>query len=80
MRRVYILQLCGVINEGVTLATLFHSEPTVVTDKSDNFSFKLELPTCIHPPSITPLFLMKEGAKQVALILMKNSHFNRTPL
>ena len=25
-------------------------------------------------------FLRKEGAKQAALILMKNSHFNRTPL
>ena len=44
------------------------------------FFIKWERPTCSHPHSSTPLFWRKEGAKQAALILMKNSHFNRTPL
>ena len=51
---------------------------TVGSYKSDNFSLKWELPTCSHPPSSNPLFWRKEGAKQAALLLMKNSHFNRT--
>ena len=32
---------------------------------------------CCHPPSRTPLFWRKEGAKQAAFILMKISHFYR---
>ena len=53
---------------------------TVVSYSSENFSLKWELPICSHPHSITPLFWRKEGAKQAALILMKNSHFNWTQL
>ena len=33
-----------------------------------------------NPHSSTPPFRRKEEAKQAAFILMKNSHFNRTPL
>ena len=49
---------------------------TVVSYKSENFSFIWELLACNHPPS----FLRKERAKQAALILGENSHFNRMPL
>ena len=53
---------------------------TVVSYKCENFQLKWELPTCNHPPSSAPLFWRKEGTKQAALILMKISHFDRTPL
>ena len=48
--------------------------------KWEFFLLKWELPTCSHPHSSTSLFWRKGGAKQAALILMKNSHFNRTLL
>ena len=51
---------------------------TVVSYESENFSLKWELSACCHPPSISLLFWWKEGARQVSLILMKNSHFDRT--
>ena len=53
---------------------------TLVSYKSEIFSLKWELPTCSHPPSSTPLFPRKDGAKQAALILMKNCHSKRAPL
>ena len=50
-------------------------ETNVVSYQSESFSSKWELP--FLPPSSLKLW-RKERAKQAALILMKNSHFDRT--
>ena len=47
-----------------------HWAVTVVSNKSEKFSLKWELPTYSHPHSSTPLIWRKEGGRQAALILM----------
>ena len=66
------------------LYSFFHSQqsqlmlalPTVVSYQIESFSSKWELPSLLSPSFITQ---GRMGASKAALILMKNSHFDRTP-
>ena len=38
---------------------------TVVSHRNESFSQKWEMPTCPHPPSITPFFVKKKGGQHL---------------
>ena len=50
--------------------------PTVVSYQNESFSSKWELPSLLSPSFITR---GRMEARRAALILIKNSHFDRTP-